>query len=97
VKFLTETPKSLERSLAPGKPQLELVKAIEENKMCGSNFDYSVPLTKLCLFGNLAIANPGKVIEWDSATQQIKNGGEANALLTRAAYRPGWEYSADKI
>ena len=43
------------------------------------------------------IANPGKVIEWDSATQTIKNGGEANALLKRAAYRQGWEYSADKI
>jgi predicted dehydrogenase len=95
-KFL-ETPKTLERSLAPGKPQLELVKAIEENKICGSNFDYSVPLTKLCLFGNLAIANPGKVIEWDSATQQIKNGGEANNLLKRVAYRQGWEYSADKV
>jgi hypothetical protein len=97
VKFLQDTPKTLERSLAPGKPQLELVKAIEQNKIAGSNFDYSVPLTKLCLFGNLAIANPGKVIEWDSATQQIKNGGEANNLLKRAAYRQGWEYTADKI
>ena len=97
LKFFAETPKTLERSLAPGKPQLELVKAIEQNKICGSNFDYSVPLTKMCLFGNLAIANPGKVIEWDSATQQIKNGGDANKLLTRDAYRPGWEYSADKI
>ena len=97
VKFLQETPKTLERSLAPGKPQLELVKAIEQNKTAGSNFDYSVPLTKLCLFGNLAIANPGKVIEWDSATQQIKNGGEANNLLKRAAVRQGWDYSADKI
>ena len=97
VKFTTGTAKSLERSLAPGKPQLELVKAIEQNKICGSNFDYSVPLTKLCLFGNLAISNPGKVIEWDSATQQIKNGGEANNLLTRAAHRQGWDYSAASI
>ena len=97
VKFFKDTPKSLERSLAPGKPQLELVKAIEQNKLCGSNFDYSVPLTKLCLFGNLAIASPGKTIEWDSATQQVKGNAEANALLKRAAYRQGWEYSADKI
>mgnify|MGYP003352520517 CR=1 FL=1 len=28
---------------------------------------------------------------------QIKNGGDANKLLTRDAYRPGFEYSADKI
>ena len=97
IKFFKDTPKTLERSLAPGKPQLELVKAIEQNKVCGSNFDYSVPLTKLCLFGNLAIASPGKVLEWDSSTQQIKNDGEANKLLTRDAYRPGWEYSAAKV
>ena len=89
--------KSLERSLAPGNPQLELVKAIEQDKICGSNFDYSVPLTKLCLFGNLAILNPGKVIEWDSATQEIKGNPEANKALKRAAVRDGWDYSADKI
>lgn len=97
LEFFQNTPKTLERSLAPGKPQLELVKAIEQDKIAGSNFDYSVPLTKLCLFGNLAIANPGKVVEWDSATQTIKDGGEANVLLKRVAYRQGWEYSADKI
>ena len=96
IEFSTKTPKTLERSLAPGKPQLELVKAIEQDKIAGSNFDYSVPLTKLCLFGNLAIANPGKVIEWDSATQ--KTGDEAvNQLLKREAYREGFAYSADKI
>jgi hypothetical protein len=97
VKFFKDTPKTLERSLAPGKPQLELVKAIEQDKIAGSNFDYSVPLTKLCLFGNLAISNPGKIVEWDSATQSIKGSAEANALLKRAAVRQGWEYSADKI
>lgn len=96
VKFLKDTPKTLERSLAPGKPQLELVRAIEEDKICGSNFDYSVPLTKLCLFGNLAIASPGKVLNWDSATQKSDNE-DANKLITRAAYRAGWEYSAAKI
>ena len=97
AKFATETAKTIERSLAPGEPQLELVRAIELDKICGSNFDYSVPLTKLCLFGNLAIANPGKVMEWDSAAQQIKDGGDANKLLTRDAYRAGWEYTADNI
>ena len=40
---------------------------------------------------------PGKVIEWDSATQQVKNNAEANALIKRAAYRQGWEYSAATI
>lgn len=97
AKFAKDTPKTLPRSLAPDKPQLELVRAIEAGSECGSHFDYSVPLTKLCLFGNLGMCNPGKVIEWDTATQQIKNGGEANALLRRPGYREGWDYSADKI
>jgi predicted dehydrogenase len=97
AQFAKETPKTIERSLAPDKPQLELVRAIEQGKECGSHFDYSVPLTKLCLFGNLAIANPGKIIEWDSATQSIKDGGEANQHLKHSAYREGWDYSADKI
>ncbi|MBK8092989.1 MAG: Gfo/Idh/MocA family oxidoreductase [Verrucomicrobiaceae bacterium] len=96
VKFAKETPKTLDRALAPDKPQLELVRAIEQNKIAGSNFDYSVPLTKLCLFGNLAIANPGKVINWDSATQQTDNA-DANKLIQRAAVRQGWEYSAASI
>ena len=96
AKFFKETPKTLERSLAPGKPQLELVKAIEQDKLAGSNFDYSVPLTKLCLLGNLAIGNPGKVIGWDSAKQESDNA-EANKMIKRAAVRSGWEYSAASI
>ncbi|RBP46592.1 putative dehydrogenase [Roseimicrobium gellanilyticum] len=96
VKFFKDTPKTLERSLAPGKPQLELVKAIEQDKIAGSNFDYSVPLTKLCLFGNLAILNPGKVINWDTA-KQATGDAEVDKLLKRAAVRQGWDYSADKI
>jgi hypothetical protein len=96
VQFFKDTPKTLERALAPGKPQLELVKAIEQDKICGSNFDYSVPLTKLCLFGNLAIQNPGKVINWDSARQSTGDA-EADKLVTRAAYRQGWDYSAEKV
>lgn len=96
VKFFKETPKTLERSLAPDKPQLELVRAIEQNKECGSHFDYSVPLTKLCLLGNLAIANPGKPIKWDSSSQSTDNEA-ANNMIKRAAVRNGWDYSADKI
>jgi predicted dehydrogenase len=95
-KFFDETPKTLERSLAPDEPQLELVRAIEQDKIAGSNFDYSVPLTKLCLLGNLAIGNPGKVIGWDSTKQESDNA-EANKMIKRAAVRSGWEYSAATI
>ncbi len=86
----------LDPALAEGEPQLELIRAIEQDKICGSNFDYSVPLTKFCLLGNLAIANPGKVINWDASKQESDNA-EANKLITRAAYRQGWDYSAANI
>ena len=55
-----------------------------------------MPLTKFCLLGNLAIATPGKVINWDSAKQESDNA-DANKLIKRAAYREGWDYSAEKI
>ncbi|MFO1530964.1 MAG: hypothetical protein U1F77_14820 [Kiritimatiellia bacterium] len=83
-----QPPKSIESSLAPGNPQKELILAIEQDKICGSNFDYSVPLTKFGLLSNLAIANPGKVIEWDASAQKVTSVPEANAMLKRAAVRP---------
>ena len=90
-------PASIEPSLAPGNPQAELVKAIEQDKICGSNFEHSVPLTRICLIGNLAVTCPGKVLEWDAAAHAIKGNAEANRWLKRAAVRPGWEYSADSV
>ena len=88
--------KSLERSLSPGNPQLELVKAIEQDKICGSNFDYSVPLTRLCLLGNLAILNPGKSIEWNAEGQSTGNA-DIDKHIKRAAVREGFEYSSGSI
>lgn len=85
-----------ERALAPGEPQMELIKAIEQNKECGGSFDYSVPLTKLCLLGNLAISNPGKVVDWNSEKQSTGNAA-IDKLIKRAAVREGWDYSAETI
>lgn len=86
----------IEPSLAEGEPQLELIRAIEQDKVCGSNFDYSVPLTKLCLLGNLAILNPNKAVAWDAAKQSTGNA-DFDKHIKRAAYRPGWEYSAENV
>jgi predicted dehydrogenase len=93
----TQIAKTLERSIAPGDPQLELVRAITQNKECGGTFDYSVPLTKLCLLGNLAMTTPGKELDWDSEKQEVKGKDEVNKWLKRAAVRQGWDYSVDKI
>ena len=61
-----------------------------------SQFDYSVPLTELCLVGGLAM-RVGKRIEWDSKNLAVVGMPEAARFIKRAAYRPGWEYSSAKI
>ena len=61
-----------------------------------SSFDYSVPLTELCLLGALAM-RCGRPIEWDSAKFEVIGMPEAAKYLKRAAYREGWEYSSAKI
>ncbi len=88
--------KSIERSLASGNPQLELVMSIEQDKIAPGSFDYSVPLTKLCLLGNLAIDNPGKVINWNTSAQSTGDAA-VDKLLKRAAVREGFDYSAANI
>jgi predicted dehydrogenase len=97
--FLANPPaKTLPRSPKPGNPQQEWTLAIKEGKEFPfmSRFDYSVPLTELCLLGALAM-RAGTPIEWDSEKLKVKNNPDANRFIKRNAYRKGWEYSSDKI
>jgi predicted dehydrogenase len=97
--FLASPPeKTIERSPTPGDPQREWSLAIKQGKEFPfmSHFDYAVPLTELCLLGNLAIVT-GKPIEWDQEKFQAVGNDEANQLVKRRAYRAGWDYSSDKI
>lgn len=97
--FLANPPaKKLDRSPAPGDSQKEWSLAIKQGQAFPfmSQFDYSVPLTELCLLGNLAIQT-GKPIEWDQKTFRAVGNEEANKLVKRAVYREGWDYSSDKI
>jgi predicted dehydrogenase len=87
--------KTLERSTHPGNPQGEWTHAIKNGLKPGSNFDYSVPLTNLCLLGNLAI-QVGKPIEWDAEKLEVKGMPDASKFIKRV-YREGWDYSADKV
>jgi hypothetical protein len=91
----TAPKKSLPRSTHPDNPQGEWTHAIKNGLKTGSNFDYSVPLTNLCLLGNLAI-QVGKPIEWDAAKLEVKGMPEAAKFIKRQ-YREGWDYSAAKI
>lgn len=87
--------KTLARATHPGEPQKEWTNAIKNGLVCGSNFDYSVPLTYLCLVGNLAI-QVGKPIEFDPKKLEVVGNADANKFIKRS-YREGWQYSADKI
>lgn len=57
-------------------------------KKPSANFDYSGPLTEAVLLGCLASVFPNQTLEWDAATQTVKNSPEATALVKRQ-YRPG--------
>ena len=97
--FLAALPaKTVDRSPTPGDPQKEWSLAIKNGKEFPfmSSFDYAVPLTELCLLGDLAIRT-GKPIEWDQKKFEATGNPEANKLIKRAEYRKGWEYSVDKI
>ncbi len=97
--FLASLPaKTVDRSPTPGDPQKEWSLAIKNGKEFPfmSHFDYAVPLTELCLLGDLAIRT-GKPIEWDQAKFEAVGNPEANKLIKRAEYRKGWDYSVDKI
>lgn len=97
--FLASLPaKTVDRSPTPGDPQKEWSLAIKNGKEFPfmSHFDYAVPLTELCLLGDLAIRT-GKPVEWDQKKFEAVGNPEANKLIKRAEYRKGWDYSVDKI
>jgi predicted dehydrogenase len=91
--------KTLERSPKAGNPQEEWTEAIKNGKAYPfmSQFDYSVPLTELTLVGGLAMHYAGQRLEWDKDKLAVVGMPEAEMFIKRAAYRKGWEYSADKI
>ncbi len=74
-------PKTIPR-VPHGDSYKEWIAACKGGPMCGSNFDYSGPLTEMVVLGNLAI-RCGKKIEWDHARMRCTNVPEANRLLRR--------------
>ncbi|MEO8350398.1 MAG: Gfo/Idh/MocA family oxidoreductase [Chthoniobacteraceae bacterium] len=97
--FLANPPdKKYPRSPKVGEPQEEWTLAIKNGKPFDfmSQFDYSVPLTELCLLGGLAM-RVGKPIEWDAEKFEVVGMPDAAKYIKRPKYRAGWEYSADKI
>jgi predicted dehydrogenase len=97
--FLANPPApKYERSPKPTQPQEEWTLAIKNGKPFPfmSQFDYSIPLTELCLLGGLAM-RMRQEITWDPAKFEVVGKPEAAKYIKRAAYRKGWEYSAATI
>jgi predicted dehydrogenase len=69
--------------------EMEWVRAIKAGRPANAGFDYSGPLTELCLLGNVAKRVDGSII-WDAANLKVTNLLEANRYV-RTEYRKGWE------
>jgi predicted dehydrogenase len=68
--------------------EMEWVNAIKEGRQANAGFDYSGPLTELCLLGNVAKRVDG-LIEWDPVNVKVTNSADANRFI-ETAYRKGW-------
>jgi predicted dehydrogenase len=71
-----------------GSHELDWVRACKEGRPAGANFDYSGPLTEMCLLGVIAKRMDAR-IEWDAENMKITNMPDANQHLRRE-YRAGW-------
>jgi len=73
---------------AGGSHQQDWVRACKSGKPAGAHFDYSGPLTEICVLGNVARRVDAR-IEWDAASLKVTNLPEANRYV-RTEYRKGW-------
>ncbi|MHC4496896.1 MAG: Gfo/Idh/MocA family protein [Planctomycetota bacterium] len=64
------------------------VRACKTGEKAGADFEYSGPLTEVCLLGNVARRVDAR-IEWDAADMKVTNLPEANKYV-RTQYREGW-------
>jgi hypothetical protein len=68
--------------------EMDWVRAAKSGQKAGACFEYSGPLTEVCLLGNVAKKLDTK-ITWDAQNCQVTNLPNANALIKRD-YRNGW-------
>ncbi|MDO8545012.1 MAG: Gfo/Idh/MocA family oxidoreductase [Opitutaceae bacterium] len=71
-----------------GTHEKEWVDAAKAGRKANAGFEYSGPLTEICLLGNVAKRVDAR-IEWDAANLAITNLPEANQYI-RPEYRNGW-------
>jgi predicted dehydrogenase len=79
-------PKSIPR--VEGSHEQDWARACKAGRKAGAAFEYSGPLTEICLLGNVAKRLDTR-IAWDAASLKVTNAPDAEALIRRP-YRPGW-------
>jgi predicted dehydrogenase len=71
-----------------GSHEADWTRACKSGAKAGAAFEYSGPLTEICLLGNVAKRLDTR-IAWDAAGLRVTNQPEAEALIRRP-YRAGW-------
>ena len=71
-----------------GSHEQDWVRACKTGGRAGADFEYSGPLTEMCLLGNVARRVDAR-IEWDAKKMEVTNLPEANKYI-RSEYRKGW-------
>jgi predicted dehydrogenase len=82
----TRPPKTIPR--VQGTHEQEWARACKAGTKAGASFEYSGPLTEICLLGNVAKRLDARIY-WDSAGLRVTNNPEAEPLVRRP-YREGW-------
>ena len=71
-----------------GSHEQDWVRACKSGGQAGAAFEYSGPLTEICLLGNVAKRLDAR-IAWDASGLRVTNAPEAEPLIRRP-YRAGW-------
>jgi predicted dehydrogenase len=79
-------PKTIPR--VEGSHEKDWARACKAGTKAGASFEYSGPLTEICLLGNVAKRLDGRIY-WDAANMTVTNNPAAETMIRRP-YRDGW-------
>jgi predicted dehydrogenase len=71
-----------------GSHEQEWARACKAGIKAGASFEYSGPLTEICLLGNVAKRLDGRIY-WDAKNMKVTNNPSAEPIVRRP-YREGW-------
>ena len=67
------------------------MESAKAGKPASSPIRYGGVMSEIALMANGANAEPGKILEYDAKAGRFKNSEEANKMVVKRSYRPGWE------